>query len=110
MAGGKSMGSRLQFWVALCVTGIKIMTTGKAECWVVIQKDIEVTQDLGLDVKTLAHARVFVRCGGGVPWDRSCLAERNGGAAEQCEPRKRTCFTRQGRNTTFKVVMKKTSQ
>lgn len=65
MAGGKSMGSRLQFWVALCVTGIKIVTTGKAECWVVIQKDIEVTQDLGLDIKTLARARVFIRWGGG---------------------------------------------
>lgn len=32
------------------MTGIKVMTTSKAGCWVVIQKDTEVTQDLGLDV------------------------------------------------------------
>lgn len=46
------------------VTGIKIVTMSKEGCCMVIQKDIEVTQDLGLDIKTLTYARVFVRCGG----------------------------------------------
>lgn len=67
----------MEFWLAVSVTGwsrveVTIRTLSEAGCRSVIQKDIEVTQDLRLGIKTLTCAQVFVRCGG-THWDCSCL-------------------------------------
>ena len=46
---------------------MKIIKVSKGRCWMVIQKDIIVTQGLGLDIKTLNHvskSSLDVRGGG----------------------------------------------
>lgn len=55
MAGNVTGRSRVE---------VTVRTVSKAGCWRVIQKDIEVTQDVGLGIKILTCAQVFVSCGG----------------------------------------------